>query len=37
MKYKKIDLEKGKVLVYDFKDIKVHNYNTEDAIADQVI
>ena len=26
MKYKKIDLEKGKVLVYDFKDIKVHNY-----------
>lgn len=37
MEYKKIDLEKGKVLVYDFKDIKVHNYNTEDAIADQVI
>ena len=37
MEYKKIDLEKGKILVYDFKDIKVHNYNTEDAIANQVI
>lgn len=37
MEYKKIDLEKGKVLVYDFGKIKVHNYNTEDAIADQVI
>ncbi len=37
MKYKEINLEKGKVLVYAFKDIKVHNYNTEDAIDDQVI
>lgn len=37
MKYKKIDLEKGNVLVYDFKDVKAHNYNTEDTIADQVI
>ncbi len=34
---KKINLEKGYVLVYDFNSIKVHNYNTKDYIDDQVI
>ncbi len=37
MKYNTINLNKGKVLVYDFKTMKVHNYNTKDAIDDQVI
>ena len=37
MEYKKINLEKGNVLVYDFGNVKVHNYNTNDAIDDQVI
>ena len=37
MEYKKINLEKGNVLVYDFGDVKVHNYNTNDAIDNQVI
>lgn len=37
MEYKKINLEKGNVLVYDFENVKVHNYNTNDAIDDQVI
>lgn len=37
MEYKKINLEKGNVLVYEFGNVKVHNYNTNDAIDDQVI
>lgn len=37
MENKKINLDKGYVLVYDFGDIKVHNYNTADYIDDQVI
>lgn len=37
MENKKISLEKGYVLVYDFGDIKVHNYNTADNIDNQVI
>lgn len=37
MENKKINLEKGYVLVYDFKGIKVHNYNTSDYIDDQVL
>lgn len=37
MKNTKIELEKGEVLVYDFGNIKVHNYNTKDYISDQVI
>lgn len=37
MKNKKINLDKGYVLVYDFGKIKVHNYNTADYIDDQVI
>lgn len=37
MENKKISLEKGYVLVYDFGSIKVHNYNTTDYIDDQVI
>lgn len=37
MENKKINLEKGNVLVYDFGDIKVHNYSTSDYIDDQVI
>ena len=37
MKYKKVNLNKGYVLVYDFGDVKVHNYNTNDYISDQVI
>lgn len=37
MENKKIKLEKGYVLVYDFGNIKVHNYNTADYIDDQVI
>ena len=37
MKNTKIKLEKGEVLVYDFWNIKVHNYNTNDYISDQVI
>lgn len=31
------NLEKGNVLVYDFGNIKVHNYDTKDLINDQVI
>lgn len=34
---KKINLDKGYVLVYDFGEVKVHNYNTADYIDDQVI
>lgn len=37
MENKKINLEKGYVLVYDFGRVKVHNYNTADYIDDQVI
>ena len=37
MEYKKINLEKGNVLIYDFGKVKVHNYNTNDAIDNQVI
>lgn len=37
MEYKKINLEKGNVLIYDFGKVKVHNYNTNDAIDKQVI
>lgn len=37
MENKKINLNKGYVLVYDFGKIKVHNYNTADYIDDQVI
>ena len=37
MENKKINLDKGYVLVYDFGNVKVHNYNTADYIDDQVI
>lgn len=37
MEKKKINLNKGYVLVYNFDNIKLHNYNTNDAIDDQVI
>lgn len=37
MENKKIKLDKGYVLVYDFGKVKVHNYNTSDYIDDQVI
>lgn len=37
MERKKINLNKGYVLIYDFGNIKVHNYNTRDYIDDQVI
>ena len=37
MENKKINLEKGYVLLYDFGEIKIHNYNTCDYISDQVI
>lgn len=37
MENKKINLEKGYVLIYDFKNITIHNYNTADYIDDQVI
>ncbi len=37
MNNKKIGLGKGYVLVYDFGNVKVHNYNTSDYIEDQVI
>lgn len=37
MENRKINLEKGYVLVYDFGKVKVHNYNTADYIDDQVI
>lgn len=37
MESKKVNLEKGYVLIYDFGNIKVHNYNTADYIDDQVI
>ena len=37
MESKKINLEKGYILLYDFGNIKVHNYNTADYIDDQVI
>ena len=32
-----MNLNKGYVLVYDINNIKLHNYNTNDAIVDQVI
>ena len=34
---KKVNLKKGYVLVYDFGDVKVHNYTTNDLVDDQVI
>ncbi len=37
MENKKIQLNKGYILVYDFGNVKVHNYNTQDYIDDQVI
>lgn len=37
MEKKKVDLDKGYVLVYDFGGITVHNYATSDYIDDQVI
>ena len=37
MEKKKIVLEKGYVLVYDFGKIKVHNYSTQDFMDDQVL
>jgi len=37
MENKKVNLDKGYVLIYDFGGIKVHNYNTADYINDQVI
>ena len=37
MENKKINLEKGYVLICDFGNVKVHNYNTNDYIQDQVI
>lgn len=37
MENKKIKLNKGYVLVYDFGKVKVHNYNTADYIDNQVI
>ena len=37
MENKRINLDKGYVLVYDFGNVKVHNYNTADYIDDQVI
>lgn len=37
MENRKINLEKGYVLVYDFGKVKVHNYNTADYIDDQVV
>ena len=37
MESKKVNLDKGYVLVYDFGRVKVHNYNTADYIDDQVI
>lgn len=37
MENKKVNLDKGYVLVYDFGNVLVHNYNTSDYIDDQVI
>lgn len=37
MENKKINLSKGEVLVYDFGNVKVHDYNTCNALNDQVI
>lgn len=37
MENKKIQLNKGYILVYDFGNVKVNNYNTQDYIDDQVI
>lgn len=37
MEFKRVDLKKGYVLVYDFNTLKVHNYVTNDLINDQVI
>lgn len=37
MKNTKILLKKGEVLIYDFGSIKIHNYNTNDNLNDQVI
>ena len=37
MENKKIKLEKGEVLAYDFGSIKLYNYNTNDFMSDQVI
>lgn len=37
MENKQINLDKGYVLVYNFKNTTLHNYNTSDYIDDQVI
>ena len=37
MENKKINLDKGYVLVYDFGDVKVHNYNTADYKTEKTI
>lgn len=37
MENKKINLDKGYVLVYDFGSVKVHDYSTNDYLEDQVI
>ena len=37
MNNKRVNLEKGCVLIYDFGSVKLHNYNTNDYIYDQVI
>lgn len=34
MKNTKVKLEKGEVLIYDFGNVKVHNYSTNDYISD---
>ncbi len=37
MKNTEINLNKGKIIIYDFNTIKVHNYVTNDLLSDQVI
>ncbi len=37
MENKRIQLNKGYVLVYDFGNVKVHNYVTNDYVGDQVL
>lgn len=37
MENKKIELEKGEILIYNFGSVKLYNYNTKDLISDQVI
>lgn len=37
MKNTKIKLNKGEVIIYDFGNIKIHNYDTHDQMNDQVI